>query len=157
MRNIVLAVTLAAITLPAAAADHYKFRVRVTDGRTGLLSNPDVDKLAMPAEQLERAAGDRVIVLDRTDGTHWRWLMLSWIDKNPKPEQRINDRGANGPAAEADLGVTASGENEVSVRCLREQCQLAVSAADRQDRFTLAKGQSRTVPSDAEVELTLSQ
>src|SRR5690349_4623669 len=94
MRRVMMVVATALlVTASASAADGYSFHIRVTDGRTGLLANPDFDKLSISAEQLEKAADSRVVVLDATKDTHWRWLMLSWFDGDPAKEQSIDDRG----------------------------------------------------------------
>ena len=78
MRRLVLIVAAAAlIALPLAASDGYSFHLKVTDGKTGLLANPDFEKLHMPPQQLERAANDRVMLFDHAAGAHWKWMMLS--------------------------------------------------------------------------------
>lgn len=117
------------LTSTANAADRYAFHIRVTDGRSALLANPDYQQLAISPEQLERAAQDRVVVLDGASGTHWRWIMLSWFADDPKVEQGINDRGGAKPE-EADLALLSGKAGHFRVRCLREACRIEVTAAD---------------------------
>src|ERR1051326_49975 len=64
--------------LLALLAAAYSFHIQVTDARTALLANPHFDELKLTPAQLERAAHDRVMMLDHTTGTHWIWLMMSW-------------------------------------------------------------------------------
>jgi hypothetical protein len=131
MRNLVLALAATALlALPAAAAeDAYSFHVRSTDGRTALQANPNLAELKMTPEQLERAAKDRVLLLNRTSGSYWSWLMLSWPEKT-EVEHGINLKGTGKPDSTADLGLAPKEDGTIRVRCLREQCRLNVTLAD---------------------------
>jgi len=51
-------------TLLLALLAVYTFHIKVTDARTALLANPHFDELKLSPEQLERAAHDRVMLLD---------------------------------------------------------------------------------------------
>src|SRR4051794_34176425 len=116
--------------LIAALVVHYTFHLRLTDGRTGLMANPRFAELNVSEAQLERAEQDRVMLLDRTTGTSWKWLMLSWIEKDPRPEQVVD----------ADLGLTAGTDKRVKVRCLQTRCEiLAMTANGRESRAALQK------------------
>ena len=64
-------------TLLLALLAVYTFHIKVTDARTALLANPHLDELKLSPEQLERAAHDRVMMLDHSSGAHWIWLMMS--------------------------------------------------------------------------------
>ena len=139
-RSIVFLVVAVLFTAPAQAAGGYTFDVRVTDGRSGLLANPDFADMAITAEQFDRAAGSRVVVFDKTTGTHWRWLMLSWFDNDPSIEQRVNDRGA-APPEKADFAFSAGRAGHVRLRCLRDECAFTVTRPDERDSvFTVKRG-----------------
>ena len=158
MRTISAILTALFLFAAAAApgADGYRFHIRVTDGRTGLLANPQFSELHMPAEQLERAAGDRVIVLDHTAGTHWTWLMMSWLREKPDVEHTINTTGSGRPDAEADLGLRPNDDGTVRTRCLRSTCVIRVTAADaKQFTVTMKKGESKDLPLDSDFDVTL--
>lgn len=142
MRILLIVLTLAA-ALPTLA-DSYRFHLTVTDGRTALLSNPDFDKLHLSAEQVESAAKDRVMMLDQTDGMQWRWLMLSHVAK----QQTIDASGANGD--HDDVGLTASGENAVELRCLHDACEVSIGG----ETVSLKNGETVTVSSDSHVEVS---
>ena len=140
LRNVLVLVVAVLLAVPVFAADGYTFNIRVTDGRSGLLSNPDFEKLAMTPEQVARAAGDRVVVLDNADGTHWRWIMLSWFDNDPGIEQRVNDRGGATPE-KADFGFSSGRAGHVRLRCLRDECAITVTRPDERDSvFTVKRG-----------------
>lgn len=146
MRRLLLIVAAAVlIALPLAASDTYSFHLKVTDGRSALLANPDFEKLHMSPRQLERAAGDRVMLFDHATGTHWKWMMLSWLDK--PLEQGLNTRGAAKPDVNADIGLTPAANGMLHVRCLSARCQVGT--------VTLSKGESKDFPTDSELELTL--
>ncbi len=132
-RNVLVLFVAVLLAVPALAADGYTFNIRVTDGRSGLLSNPDFEKLGMTSEQLARAAADRVVVLDSADGTHWRWIMLSWFANDPAVEQNINDRGGAEPE-KADFGVSAGRTGHFRLRCLRDECTVTVTRPNERDR-----------------------
>jgi hypothetical protein len=117
------------LTSTANAADQYAFHIRVTDGRSGLLANPDYEQLKISPDQLERAAQDRVVVLDDASGTRWRWLMLSWFADDPKVEQGIFDRGGAKPE-QADFALLSGTTGHFRVRCLREACRIEVTGGD---------------------------
>lgn len=156
MRRLALALLFAAMfTSSAVAADQYEFQVRLTDGKSALLANPDYATLGISPEQLERAANDRVVMLDRTSGTRWRWLMLSWLEEKPDVEQTIATRGA-APRESADLALSAGARGHFRVRCLREECSVRVTPADGDAQsVTLKRGeQSGDLPSGSRVALS---
>ena len=148
---------IASIVLCAAslsAADHYQFHINVTDGRTGLMANPKFKELKISPEQLEHARNDKVIVLDRTEGAHWNWLMLSVLDKDPGVEYRINDRGVAGTPESADIGLTAGKNGNFSIRCLRDSCSIGVTTSGEHEAIVmLKKGESRDLPLDSDLNL----
>ena len=74
-------------TLLLALLAVYTFHIKVTDARTALLANPHFDELKLSPEQLERAAHDRVMMLDHTSGAHWIWLIMSWPEDKPVVER----------------------------------------------------------------------
>jgi len=154
MRKLTLLAFLLFTTFSVYAADGYRFHIRVTDGRTGLLSNPDFEKLGMKPEQLENAKNDRVVVLNDTDGTKWRWLMLSWFDNDPKIEQGLAERGAV-PADKADVTISAGRAGHFRLRCLRESCRVTIAKDGRPDTYSdLARGEvSKHVPLDSTLTL----
>lgn len=140
MRKAVLYFSLLLVlATSAAAADGYAFHVRMTDGRSGLLANPDFEKLNLSEEQLERAAKDRVFVLENATGTRWRWLMLSWFD-NPEIEQAIDDRGTNSPAL-ADFALLAGSAGHFRIRCLRDVCGMQTTHGGRTVTLHLKRGE----------------
>src|SRR5262245_19804780 len=83
--------------LPAIAGDGYRFHLKVTDGRSGLLANPHFDELEISQEHLDRAVKDRVLVFDHAAGAHWIWYMVSWLEDRPTIENGINSRGGAAP------------------------------------------------------------
>src|SRR5947207_10563034 len=93
----------------------FTFHLTVTDAKTALLANPSFEQLHMPAVQLERAANDRVVMLDRTTGAHWVWLMFSW---RPGKEQLFNTRGSGNRDEDSDVGITANENGTIRIRCL---------------------------------------
>jgi hypothetical protein len=147
MQKAAAAVLLAlAVAASASAETTIAFHVRLTDGRTALLANPSFAELKLSDEQLQRAAKDRVLLLDHPSGTRWTWLMLSWLhDKNV--EHGLNAAGGAVVGKDADVGLTPLDEHSVSVRCLHEQCELTVAG----EKSTLKNGQSQTVAWDSDV------
>lgn len=141
------------IALPALA-DGYKFHVNVTDGRTGLLANPDFEKLKLTEEQLDRAAKERVMVFDHTTGTHWIWLMMSWPEDRPTVELGINDRGGGAPGKNADIGLTPLDGGMIRLRCYREQCAIRVGL---RPTVTLQNEESRDFPLDSDFDITFDR
>ncbi|HEY6140140.1 MAG TPA: hypothetical protein VI670_20500 [Thermoanaerobaculia bacterium] len=121
----------------------YTFHVRVTDARTALLANPHFEELKLTKEQLERAAHDRVMLFDRTTGSHFTWLMMSWPEDKPAVEQTLNDGAPGTP----DVGLTPKSEKTLSIRCLREECRIG--------KVTLKKGESTEVPFDSDVRVEI--
>ena len=151
--TILVAVLLA---VPALAGDGYSFNIQVTDGRTGLHANPDFATMDITPEQLERAAGDRVVVFDKTTGPHWRWMMLSWFDNDRTVEQRINDRGVARTVESADFGISAGRNGHFRLRCMRDECAVTVTGADEKPgTLTLKRDDlSPDLPLPARVSLT---
>lgn len=148
MRNAAAAVLLAAtIAASATAETTIAFHVRLTDGRTALLANPSFAELKLSDEQLQRAANDRVLLLDHTSGTRWTWLMLSWL-KDKNVEHRLDTAGVAPAGKDGDVGLTPIDEHTVRVRCLREQCELTVGS---EKSTTLKNGQSKTVAWDSDL------
>ena len=154
-RSIVFLVVAVLFTAPVLAAGGYTFDVRVTDGRSGLLANPDFANMAITAEQFERAAGSRVVVFEKTTGTHWRWLMLSWFDNDRTIEQRINERGS-APPEKADFAIGAGRTGHFRLRCLRDECGVTVTdAGEYPGTLTLKRGDvSPDLPLPARVSLS---
>ena len=130
--------------LLALLAAAYSFHIQVTDARTALLANPHFDELKLTPAQLERAAHDRVMMLDHTTGTHWIWLMMSWPEDKPTVEQTLGD-GA--PHKAPDIGLTPKSETTLSIRCLREECRVG--------KVTLKKGEATEVPFDSDVRVEI--
>jgi hypothetical protein len=130
-------------TLLLALLAVYTFHIKVTDARTALLANPYFGELKLSPEQLERAAHDRVMMLDHASGTHWIWLMMGWPEDKPSVEYKLND----GAPGEPDIGLTPKSETEVAIRCLQEQCRIG--------KVTLKNGQSTDVPFDSDVSVTI--
>ena len=130
-------------TLLLALLAVYTFHIKVTDARTALLANPHFDELKLSPEQLERAAHDRVMMLDHTCGAHWIWLIMSWPEDKPVVERTLND----GAPGKPDIGLTPKSETEVTIRCLQEQCRIG--------KVTLKNGQSTDVPFDSDVSVTI--
>jgi hypothetical protein len=149
MRRIVLVLTAALIASPLLAADGYSFHLKVTDGKSALLANPDFEKLHMPPAQLEKAAGNRVLLLDHAKDAHWVWLMLSWLDRKPADEYGIDSHGVAGLAAGADFGLTPVDNDTVRIRCLHAHCQV--------NDITMAKGETKQFPFDSDFELVFDQ
>lgn len=115
----------------------YTFHLKLTDGRTALLANP---QLKTTPAQLERAAKDRVILLDDGKGAHWYWMMLSWkVDA----EQGVNPRGGADPKKDADVAFTPKESGKVRIRCLAEECKAG--------KTVLKNGESVEVEPDVDV------
>jgi hypothetical protein len=153
-RNVLVLLVAVLLAVPALAADGYTFNIRVTDGRSGLLSNPDFEKLGMTSEQLARAAADRVVVLDSADGTRWHWLMLSWFAGDPTVEQFIAERGV--VQEEADIAILAGKTGHFRLRCLRDECAVTLARPnERESAFTAKRGElSPNLPLPSRVTLT---
>jgi hypothetical protein len=158
VKKLVLTVAMSALFASAAIAqDGYKFHIRVTDARTGLLANPRFAELKMPAEQLERAVLDRVMVLDHATGTHWVWLMLSWPEGKPTAEQGINAAGSATPGKNADLGLTPKAGGTISMRCFRQECRIRTTTTDKREATVLLKsGQSADFPLDSDINVVFA-
>ena len=149
MHRIVLVLTAALIASPLLAADGYSFHLKVTDGKSALLANPDFEKLHMPPAQLEKAAGDRVFLLDHTKDAHFVWLMLSWLDRKPADEYGINSHGVAALDKDADFGLTPVDNDTVAIRCLHAHCQV--------NAITLAKGETKQFPFDSDFKFVFDQ
>lgn len=146
MRKALLAATACALlALAAMAQDQMTFHIKVTDARTALLANPYFDKLKLSPAQLERAAHDRVMMLDHTTGTHWIWLMMSWPEDKPVAECPLGD-GA--PGKKPDIGLTPKSIDTLSIRCLQEHCRIG--------KVTLKKDESTDVPFDSDVTVAIT-
>jgi hypothetical protein len=143
------------MAVTALAADRYTFHVKVTDARTALAAHPELTG-KMSTDQLQRAAKDRVMLLSDATGTHWTWLMLSWLEKKPNAEHRINDRGT-AKRADADLGLTPTTNGTVTIRCYREQCLIRTTAADgRVSTNILSQDDTADIPLDSNVEVSFA-
>ena len=149
-RTVLVVAVMMCISVPVFAADKYAFHIRVTDGRTGLLSNPDFQKLGISEEQLEKAAKHRVVVMNEASGTRWHWLMLSWFDNKPEVEQALNERGSAGPD-KADIAISSGSAGHLRIRCLRDECRISVRRPEHADTQTeLKRGeQSQDIPLDS--------
>lgn len=159
MRRRLLALTLCALfALPALAAG-YSFHLRVTDGRTGILSNPQEEPAAMPAEQLAEAAKSRVLLFERVQGARFVWLMIGWPEGRKDAEYAINEAGSLWASdEEADLALAPKESGLVTVRCLRAQCRIHVTdGGDRRVDVTLNEGQSADLPMNADFDVALDR
>jgi hypothetical protein len=152
MRNATTALLLAlAVAVTASAETTIAFHVTLTDGRTALEANPNFAELKMSDEQLQRAANSRVLLLDRTSGTKWTWLILSWLETHPDAENRLNESGVAAVGKNADVGVTPLDENTFRVRCLRERCEVTIARGDEKQTATLTNGQSQNAAFGSDV------
>jgi hypothetical protein len=153
MRNAAAAILFTlAVAASASAQTTLAFRVRLTDGRTALLANPSFAELKLSDEQLQRAASDRVLLLDHTSGAKWTWLILSWLPSKPDAEYGLNAAGTAAIDKGADVGVKPLDEHAFRVRCLHERCELTISRnGEQEQKSTLAKGQAQTVAYDSDV------
>jgi len=127
------------------------FHVTLTDGRTALQANPNFEQLKMSEEQLQDAAKGRVLMLDRTSGAKWNWLMLSWLDKKPAPEHGLNESGVGVVGKTADVSLTPIDANTFAVRCLHDKCEVTSSRHGKAEKVTLKNGQTQTVRFDSDV------
>ena len=130
------------------------FHVTLTDGRTALQANPKFEELKLSEAQLADAAKGRVMMLDRTSGTHWNWLMLSWLAKKPAPEHGINDSGVGVVGKTADVSLTPIDNETFSLRCLHDQCEVTTARDGKAEKATLGKGQSQKMAFDSDVRVT---
>ena len=121
------------------------FHVQLTDARTALRANPQFEQLNLTEEQVERAAKDRVLMLDKTAGTKWTWLMLSWPE-GKSVEHGLNIRGGATVGTNADMSLKPVDEKSVQVRCLREACVLNES-------IKMKKDQTHTVAFDSDIKV----
>ena len=143
------------MALSAAAADRYTFHMKVTDGRTALLANPQRDQLKLSPHQLERAAKDRVLLLNEATGAHWTWLMLSWLANKPDAEHLINDRGT-AKSTDADLGLIPTAHGTAKLRCYRESCLIRTTVEGRVSSTLLGQDESVEIPLDSDVEISFA-
>jgi len=148
MKKLAFALAFAA-ALPALA-NTYKFHLKVTDGKTGLRANPQFADLKLSPKQLEDAKQNRVMLFSNAEGAHWHYLMLSWMESHPDAEQTLNDHGA-ASAADSDFGLVPLSTKTVRMRCLREQCTFAATAANgTHTEAKLRKGETKELPLDAD-------
>jgi hypothetical protein len=143
------------IALSAIAADRYTFHMKVTDGRTALLANPQRDQLKLSSRQLERAAKDRVLLLSDATGAHWTWLMLSWLETKPDAEHLINDRGT-AKSTDADLGLIPTVHGTAKLRCYRESCLIRTTIGGRVSSILLGQDESTDIPLDSDLEISFA-
>ena len=133
-------------------AEGYSFHLRVTDGRTGLLSNPQG---APSPEQLEEAAQSRVLLFERVQGANFVWLMLGWPE-GTNAEYGLNEIGTS--EEDADLTLAPKESGMMTARCLRAQCRIHVTdGGDRRIDVTLNEGQSADLPIDGDWDLELDR
>jgi hypothetical protein len=150
------AAVVALIALPLFAAEGYSFHIKVTDAKTALLANPKQNEPNAPQmspDFLERAAKNRVLLLDHTKGTEWSWLMLGWPKTQPTAEQFINVHGS-AKADSGDIGMTPDPNGKMRLHCMRAECQIQVTVSGKQTSVTLKKDQSRALPLDADYDVT---
>jgi hypothetical protein len=141
----------------AVALDRYSFHIRVTDGRTGLLANPGFAELKVTPERLAEAAKERVIVLERSTGTKWRYYMLTW-EKNPNDELRLNESGGARPQHPADISLMAAPAGMVKIRCLTRGCAISATNPGRAaTELHLKADQWGEVPLDSDLSIVLEQ
>jgi hypothetical protein len=153
----VLLASFVALPLVAAVGDGYRFHVKVTDGRTGLLANPEFAKLHMTDAQLEKAEDDRVILFDRVEGAKWNWLMVSWLYDGPPPEYAINEHGTAKSPAAADFTLTPIDYKKVRLRCAREQCRVSTTSLDGREVVTdLRRAETTDVRFDSDIAVTFA-
>jgi hypothetical protein len=150
MRKAAAAILLT-LAFTASAETIIAFRVTLTDGRTALKANPKFDELNLPKEQVQRAARDRVLLLDHTAGMKWTWLMLSWLENRPAAEYGLNVSGTAPVDKGADVGLTPVDEQTFKVRCLHERCELTVARGEEKQTTTLTSGQSQNVAYGSDV------
>jgi hypothetical protein len=138
------------------APDRYRFHVKVTDGETALRANPALAELHMSDAQLARAADDRVLLFDRVEGAHWKWLMLSWLYDGPAPEYALNDRGTAKSSAAADFSIEPVDSKRFRARCLRDRCRFLTTSLDGREVVTdLERGGTTEMRFDSDVDVEL--
>jgi hypothetical protein len=150
---VVIALLVAGSAFAGTASEPtaFQFHVKLTDGRSALLANPNVADLKLTEEQVEKAANDRVLLLDETTGTSWTWLMLSWLESKPNTEHGLNRKGTAVPGKNADIGLTPIDQQTLKVRCLHEECTVTAGAAAP---VRLKNGESTNVAFDSDVQVT---
>lgn len=121
----------------------YSFHLKLTDGRTALLANP---QLKTTPAQLERAAKTQVMLLDHGEGAHWYWMMLSW---KPDVEQGVNEHGGADPKKDAHVGIMPKPDGKLRIRCLGEECKVG--------KATLKNGESVEVEPDVDVSVRVPE
>ena len=150
---IIVLATLAAV--PALAGTSYSFHLRLTDGKTALKANPKFAMLAMTEDQLEKAAGDRVMLFERKSGAAWDWMMLSWLEKSPGKGQYLNLQGAT-DRKQADIGVASGEKGSIVIACLRGDCEIAASSATSgKSKKELPAGNAAEFAPDSRLEVTV--
>lgn len=145
MRRLAAAAVLfvSLLALPLFAADGYRFQIKVTDGRTALLANPALAELHMTEAEIERAADDRVILLDHAEGPRWKWLTLSWLYDGAPPQYGLNERGTTKSAAAADVTITPLDYKRFRLRCERDRCRVTTTSGDGREAVTeLRRGET---------------
>ncbi|HEY0371054.1 MAG TPA: hypothetical protein VGD79_03590 [Thermoanaerobaculia bacterium] len=130
------------------------FHVTLTDGRTALQANPKFDELKLSEAQLQDAAKGRVLMLDRTSGAKWNWLVLSWLDNKPAPEHGLNESGVGVVGKTADVSLTPIDDQTFAVRCLHDDCAVTSSRDGKAEKAALKRGESQQVPFDSDVRVT---
>lgn len=154
-RRVAAAVLLASFAaIPLFAADLYRFHIKVTDGETALRAHPALAELHLTEEQIARAADDRVVLLDRTEGLDWGWLTMSWLYDGPPPEFALDEHGSARSASDADFSVTPIDYRKFRVRCGRELCRFGTTSPDGREVTTeLRRGETAELRFDSDVDV----
>ena len=141
------ALALSALIAVPALAEAYSFRLSVGEARAAQREQ------GVPETAPE---GTRALILDRTNGTRFKWLMLE-CPHGDAVQWSINKRGGVGSdrSEDADLVLAPHESGTVTTRCMRASCVIHVTSGDdRRADFALTKGQSAEIPlGDWDVEL----
>ena len=164
-RPIVFALCVAGV-FPASAEETYRFRVSIAtvgEGRQAL--TPDEPVTIDPADERQR---EPVMLFRKLTAKYgWRTLFMSCGKLTITGcEIVINARSGSSRALDAvlppldqqksDLGFTTRADGTMSVRCLREACALRYAKAGRKEsEIVLTYGESRQLPLDIEIDVTL--
>ena len=152
MRRLAAVLLVSLVALPLFAADGYRFHIKVTDGKSGLLANPSFAAMHLTDAQVDKAEDDRVLLLDRVEGAKWNWLMLSWLYDGPPPEYAINDHGTSKSIAAADFSITPLDYKKVRARCERERCRFSTTSTDGREVVTdLRRGETTDLRFDSDI------
>jgi hypothetical protein len=153
MRTLFALVFLLVSAVDTAAPGSVRFRATLTDARSALLAYPRVRELNLTKAQLQSAAGDRVVMLDRTRGLKWTWLMLSWQKGTPADEYWLSAAGVVGTKDEAIFAVEAVDEQRVKIRCAKD-CRITFAVAERDpETVDVAADAEVIVPFGATIDL----